>query len=62
MFLCDNYEEGCQTIFRDHDVPAQPSFYINAPQRSDPTAAPEGQDSIMVRGFCEISAKFHNVY
>jgi len=48
MFLSDNYEEACQTIFKDHDVPKEPSFYINAPQRSDASAAPKGQDSIMI--------------
>ncbi|PRP88969.1 phytoene desaturase [Planoprotostelium fungivorum] len=48
MYLCDNYEEGCRTIFDKHDVPPEPSFYINAPQRSDPSAAPSGQDSIMI--------------
>lgn len=29
-------------------MPAEPSFYLNVPSRIDPTAAPEGRDSIVV--------------
>lgn len=29
-------------------MPREPSFYINVPSRIDPTAAPEGKDSLVV--------------
>lgn len=29
-------------------MPTEPSFYINVPSRVDPTAAPEGKDSLVV--------------
>eukprot|EP01117_Protostelium_nocturnum_P004879 TRINITY_DN1768_c0_g1_i1.p1 TRINITY_DN1768_c0_g1~~TRINITY_DN1768_c0_g1_i1.p1 ORF type:complete len:867 (-),score=264.78 TRINITY_DN1768_c0_g1_i1:424-2820(-) len=48
IFLGDNYEQSCNIIFEDHDVPQTPSFYINAPQRTDSSCAPKGQDSLMV--------------
>jgi phytoene desaturase len=35
-------------IFNDHELPAEPSFYIHAPARTDASAAPEGQDTLYV--------------
>lgn len=48
VFLAGDYEASFRQIFDDLDLPARPSFYINAPTRTDPTAAPAGQDSLMV--------------
>jgi phytoene desaturase len=49
VFLADHrYRQSFDTIFRDHSLPEEPSFYVNASSRTDPTAAPAGGDSLMV--------------
>ena len=48
VFLAGDYQASFRQIFDDLDLPASPSFYINAPTRTDPSAAPAGQDSLMV--------------
>ncbi len=48
VFLSDAYREGLNAIFRDKTVHDNPSFYVHAPVRSDPTAAPPGHDAISV--------------
>eukprot|EP01087_Luapelamoeba_hula_P025179 TRINITY_DN986_c0_g2_i1.p1 TRINITY_DN986_c0_g2~~TRINITY_DN986_c0_g2_i1.p1 ORF type:complete len:766 (+),score=93.91 TRINITY_DN986_c0_g2_i1:90-2387(+) len=50
IFLCGDYKESFDQIFEDSGIilPDRPSFYVNAPQRSDPSVAPEGCDSLMV--------------
>jgi len=48
IFLNGDYKKSYDQIFEDHTLPDEPSFYINAPKRSDPTVAPEGKDSLMV--------------
>ncbi|KAF7990690.1 hypothetical protein HCN44_000495 [Aphidius gifuensis] len=48
IFLSENYKESFDQIFKDHKLPDEPSFYVNAPSRLDPTAAPEGKDSIVI--------------
>ena len=45
VFLSDGYREGLDMIFRDKTIGNTPSFYIHAPVKTDPDAAPEGQDS-----------------
>ena len=48
VFLADHmYRESFERIFDAHTLPDQPSFYINAPARTDPSFAPEGDDSLM---------------
>jgi phytoene desaturase len=47
-FLSDSYRQGLDTIFRDKSVGDDPCFYIHAPVRTDPTAAPEGCDTLSV--------------
>ena len=48
IFLSDQYKKSLDAIF-DHDsLSEQPNFYVHAPVRTDPTAAPDGQDSISV--------------
>ncbi|MCJ1358232.1 MAG: hypothetical protein MMC33_008231 [Icmadophila ericetorum] len=48
IFLADAYQASFDDIFKRHLIPAEPSFYVNVPSRIDPTAAPEGCDSIVV--------------
>jgi len=48
LFLCGDYRGGFDRIFAGHALPSQPSFYVHAPARVDPSAAPPGQDSLYV--------------
>jgi phytoene desaturase len=48
VFLSDGFRHGLERIFRDKSISDTPSFYIHAPVRSDPTAAPKGHDSLSV--------------
>lgn len=48
IFLAEEYRESFDAIFKKHLIPNQPSFYVNVPSRPDPTAAPEGKDSVIV--------------
>jgi len=46
VFLSDGYRDGLDRIFRDKTIGDTPSFYIHAPVKTDPEAAPEGHDSL----------------
>ena len=48
VFLAGDYKASFDQIFNDHNLPDQPSFYVHAPVRTDPAAAPAGQDSLYV--------------
>ncbi|KAG9258620.1 phytoene desaturase [Emericellopsis atlantica] len=48
IFLAEEYQESFDSIFEKHGLPNEPSFYVNVPSRVDPSAAPEGKDSIIV--------------
>jgi phytoene desaturase len=49
VFLADHrYRESFQNIFDDLTLPQEPSFYVAAPSRTDPSFAPPGGDSVMV--------------
>jgi phytoene desaturase (3,4-didehydrolycopene-forming) len=48
IFLADDYKESFDDIFKRQLIPKEPSFYVNVPSRVDPTAAPEGKDTIVV--------------
>ena len=48
IFLSGSYRESFDRIFKDHSIPEKPSFYVHAPARLDPAAAPEGQDTLFV--------------
>ncbi|KAE9981528.1 hypothetical protein EG328_011565 [Venturia inaequalis] len=48
IFLADEYKNSFDSIFKDHLIPQDPSFYVNVPSRVDPTAAPPGCDSIVI--------------
>ena len=46
LFLADDYRANFDSIINDLDLPQNPSLYIHAPTRLDPTMAPVGEDSI----------------
>src|SRR5664280_2019347 len=46
VFLSDGFREGLDRIFVDKSVGDHPSFYIHAPVRTDPSAAPPGHDTL----------------
>src|SRR5512133_931415 len=48
VFLGGDYKASFDQIFNDHKLPDQPSFYIHAPARTDPAAAPKGQETLYV--------------
>lgn len=48
VFLAGKYKDSFDSIFRDRTLPEKPSFYIHAPARTDPSAAPDGQDTLYV--------------
>lgn len=47
LFLASDYRENFDTIIRDLGLPANPSLYIHAPARLDPSMAPQGQDTLI---------------
>ncbi len=48
VFLSEGFREGLDSIFKDKSVNEHPSFYVHAPVRTDPAAAPDKQDSLSV--------------
>lgn len=48
VFLAGDYKESLDKIFKDKTMAEAPSFYIHAPVKNDPSAAPEGHDTISV--------------
>jgi phytoene desaturase len=47
LFLASDYRENFDSIIRDLNLPANPSLYIHAPARLDPSMAPQGQDTLI---------------
>lgn len=47
IFLAGDYRAGFDRIFKDHALPAEPSIYVHAPARIDPSAAPSGRDTLL---------------
>jgi len=47
LFLADDYRENFDSIIQDLGLPANPSLYIHAPARLDPSMAPSGQDTLI---------------
>jgi len=47
LFLADDYRANFDTIIHDLGLPANPSLYIHAPARLDPSMAPAGQDTLI---------------
>jgi len=48
VFLSDDFRDSLDRIFKDKTVSDNPSFYIHAPARTDPAAAPENHDTLSV--------------
>jgi phytoene desaturase len=49
VFLADNeYKPSFDRIFNELTLPDNPSFYVNAPARTDPSFAPADGDALMV--------------
>jgi phytoene desaturase len=48
VFLSDDYRKNLRLIFRGKSISGNPSFYIQAPSRTDPSAAPTGGDTLSV--------------
>ncbi len=46
LFLADDYRQNFETIDRDLGLPANPSLYVHAPARLDPSMSPPGQDTL----------------
>jgi phytoene desaturase len=46
LFLADDYRENFERIERNLSLPANPSLYLHAPARLDPSMAPHGQDTL----------------
>jgi phytoene desaturase (3,4-didehydrolycopene-forming) len=48
IFLAEKYQESFDSIFKKQELPDEPSFYVNVPSRIDPSASPEGCDTMVV--------------
>ncbi len=47
LFLAHDYRANFDSIIRDLSLPANPSLYIHAPARLDPSMAPRGEDTLI---------------
>ena len=47
LFLADDYRENFKSIIQDLTLPDNPSLYIHAPARLDPSMAPPGEDTLI---------------
>ncbi|MBN2086609.1 MAG: phytoene desaturase [Anaerolineales bacterium] len=47
LFLADDYRGNFDSIIRDLSLPVNPSVYVHAPARLDPSMAPRGQDTLI---------------
>jgi phytoene desaturase (3,4-didehydrolycopene-forming) len=48
VFLSEKFEAAWKPAATPKDFPQFPNFYCHVPSRTDPTAAPEGCDSVMI--------------
>jgi phytoene desaturase len=48
VFLSDEFREGLERIVKDKSLGDNPCFYVHAPARTDPTAAPLNHDTVSV--------------
>jgi phytoene desaturase len=48
VFIPDKYDINLKKIFKEKNLSENPVFYVHAPVRTDPSAAPHGQDSITI--------------
>jgi len=47
LFLADDYRQNFKSIIDDLTIPENPSLYIHAPARLDPSMAPAGEDTLI---------------
>jgi phytoene desaturase len=47
LFLAGDYKGSFKRVFKDLNLPDEPNFYIHAPERIDPSMAPDGQETLM---------------
>lgn len=47
LFLAQDYRENFRSIIQDLSLPANPSLYIHAPARLDPSMSPRGEDTLI---------------
>jgi phytoene desaturase len=47
LFLADDYRENFESIIHDLTLPVNPSLYLHAPARLDPSMAPPGEDTLI---------------
>ena len=48
VFVSEEYQRGIQAIFNNNLAFDDPCFYVHSPAKSDPSAAPDGQESLSV--------------
>ncbi len=48
FYLSSDYKRNFEEIFQAKVPPRDPSFYVNAPGRTDPSVAPPGHDNLFV--------------
>jgi len=48
IFMAEEYQASFDDIFKKHTMPKDPSFYIHVPSLMDPSAAPEGKQTMVV--------------
>jgi phytoene desaturase len=48
LFVAGDYQNSFDRVFKDKSLPDEPNFYVHAPARVDPSAAPSGQDTLMI--------------
>ena len=48
FYLSERYEENFRAIFRDYQLPDDPSFYAVVPTKTEPRMAPDGMESLFV--------------
>ncbi len=48
FFYSRDQEKHFQTVFRDHQLPDDPTIYLVAPTRTDPSKAPAGCDNLKI--------------
>ncbi len=48
FFYSKNQRKHFNSVFRSHELPDDPTIYVVAPTRTDPTAAPENCDNIKI--------------
>lgn len=48
FFFSENQHKHFETVFEKQELPEDPTLYVVAPTRTDPTKAPEGGDNIKI--------------